>query len=92
MLKGWTGFAKYALLIYDLPAEFQALTSSVATAFGVTQHSPLATIVIDIDSVGSGISNKDVMIADALPVSGYLQYMLIVVAARKRNTSSTIAR
>lgn len=63
-----------------------------ATSLGVAPPSPPATVVIDVESVASEMSSKDVMAAKELPASSHVPYMTVAVPVCKRRNSTTIAR
>lgn len=67
-----------------LPAAFQVLQYSVATALGVTRPLPPCTIFIDVESVGPDMSDKDVLVVEALPASSHSSYTTIAIPVQKR--------
>lgn len=60
------------------PAVFQALPSYVTAALGVRRLSPLATMVIDVESVDLEASNTDVVVAEALSYPVFLCTWLLM--------------
>lgn len=71
---------------------FQSLLPFIATALGVTRLSLSGTVIIDVESEISEMSNAGVMGAEELPATSHVPYMNIAVRVRKRGSSNTIAR
>lgn len=73
-------------------SSFQALSSSVATALGLTHPSPSATVFIDVESVAPKVFSIDAIVAQLSPTFRHAPYLSIAVPVRKCANSSTIER
>lgn len=82
--EGWIEFARYVLQTNELPAVFQALPASVAAAFGVTRHSPSATVGLGAKRPPPKIYNIDVIFAKEITTFSCAPYMKIAIPVRKR--------
>lgn len=64
----------------------------MAIALGLNRFSLLATVVIEVESLATLISNTEVIVAKDLATASHEPYMSIAVPVRKRVNSSRIAR
>lgn len=92
MQEEFSRIAQYARQANKLPVVFEAFPSPMATAVGVTILLLPVTIVFDVESVGSNISKRDIVVAKSLPGSCHSLNKTVAVSVHNSEHGSTTAR